>query len=487
MILEKTTLSRARLFLFNLLLWLPWTCGANTTNSITGYPAVTSMAGGDEFLIGQQIGPTNWQLRTIQASNAPSFGSVAITSNSIAAAGILGNNTTGFAASSGTAETSLGFNDYPTIYCELNGSDTNSGFRTNSPVLTLTNAQAIARTLVALGYQPTIHLGKGWFIVTNTYIDLINYSIEGEGHPPTVLPYDPLTGQNNVATNQGTIGGGGFMGIQTNGTVISIDGVSTVALGDNCRLRNLAVYQNILGHHPVTTVGGLPSLDGDHALANWTTLTTTNCLVENCDLYGFFVYTVGLNSTNTMQIRFSNDHILLADNNCPLECGGFPVPPIANVSSNNSIVLENCYLAAGTNSGGAEGLVGTVYVGNSINLQMIGGSVSRWMNPNDLAMSTNIFNIAGTNSTIELANVKIYGSTNTLQVHFRSTAANDAVKTFGLCVNPNSVLNEGTGCLINDQQASLYNLATGQGISTNITLVGGATLYITNGVIVFYK
>jgi len=76
MILEKTTLSRARLFLFNLLLWLPWTCGANTTNSITGYPAVTSMAGGDEFLIGQQIGPTNWQLRTIQASNAPSFGSV---------------------------------------------------------------------------------------------------------------------------------------------------------------------------------------------------------------------------------------------------------------------------------------------------------------------------------------------------------------------------------------------------------------------------
>lgn len=371
-----------------------------------------------------------WGIATTSAPGVVQVGS----GLSITAAGVLSSSGGGVSASTVTNIAKGGYTDQ--LFVEVWGNDGNAGTSPLIPLLTVTNAVAIATNAIRTGTYSNvvINVGYGWFDLPNPasgnwYNDLVNIAIVGktQGNPLFQTLY--LNNANTIQTNQMT--------------VIAAQHHDVLCLGQNSSLKNLTYWQSEAGNPPLEVVG---TLADDNTYPGFATMALTNMVVQNCNLYGINAHTVYMTSTNPIGLTF--DHVFDFVGNYGTDClllFGCP-------NTNNSIYLVNSFFSYGNVTGSGNlgeapiflnGLSGTVSL-NACTVQSFGTNVTR----------TPCVLVDGTNLTLNIAGSAFSGNgggnINT-NLSLNSSSLNTTVNISSSQLTPYLVADAGSGDLINWQ------------------------------------
>lgn len=346
------------------------------------------------------------------------------------------------------------------IYVDNNGNDGNNGLTPSNPLQNLTTAVANALPYATNGAQITINLGYGYFNVSNTLIDLQNIVISGKHR---MAPQNPYANLSITATFYDT----------TNATVIGVDGNSGICLGDNSGLNNLTLWQTMQGHHPIACLGGggINNKDGDPTWWNYLNQTSTNDVIDDCDLYGILQHNVCWNTTNKITLTMRNDDCFVYESTPCIEIGNQAnvSPSVNNGLFTNYLWLQNCNFYCGVVLGVGHGAL-TLSQNDTV-VYSQGCTFQRYQaNGNN-----NCVAVEGTNSVLYLMSSTLAGDVPKL--FFANSATNDTVYSFNNSVNPSLLQNTGFNCAV------IYDISGYTG-TFNAASLASTTAYVTNGIVI---
>lgn len=360
--------------------------------------------------------------------------------------GTIGNGSSG----SGAGGIGITTNQY---FVSVYGSDANTGTSWQSAWLTLSNA--FLRVTNGQTAVSIVNLDYGIYWCSNTLLDCYNCTIIGKsrGQIQDVVPASNPTGMNLAEPN--------------NCTIIALDTLSGVCLGDNSGLEHLVIFQSAGGHLPLCTIGSA-SGSGDPNYTNYPTITTTNAFVRDCNVYGWNTHACLFDSPTNIFITMENDNVWTRKTGDCITTAALNTEFINSPS--NTLILNNVNLLHDPVTGVANGTLDSSLVWNSSGYLTVNGGYIRQTKG---ALNDAGIYIGGTNVVANLAPSTIFGDANHADVVLTSTA-NNVIVNVRSGINPNLVTNLGTGNTINFAPA--FGLAQPNVIS-NLIVSGG---YWTN-------